>query len=112
MASESGLLILDDLMVKGGEDKELLAFFTKHSHDQNITVLYFFQDMLPPGKYAKSISKNAHSVIAFKNPRDQLAMRNFLLRAFATCWQDLMDVYQKVTERLFGYVVLVFTTCQ
>ena len=103
---KGGLLVLDDLMVEGGEDKELLDLFTKHSHHQNITVLYFCQDMFPPGKYTKSISRNAHYVIAFKNPRDQLGMRNLLLQAFPTCWQDMMGVYQKVTERPFGYTVL------
>ena len=103
---KGGLLVLDDLMVEGGEDKELLDLFTKHSHHQNITVLYLCQDMFPPGKYAKSISRNAHYVIAFKNPRDQLGMRNLLLQAFPTCWQDMMDLYQKVTERPFGYTVL------
>ena len=35
--------------------------------------------MFPPGKYAKSISRNAHYVIAVKNPRDQLGVRNLLL---------------------------------
>ena len=44
--------------------------------------------LFPPGKYANSISKN------------------LLLQAFPTCWQDMMDVYQKVTERPFGYTVL------
>ena len=98
--------MLDDLMAEGGEDKELLDLFTKHSHHQNITVLYLCQDMFPPGKYAKSISRNAHYIVAFKNPRDQLGMRNLLLQAFPTCWQGMMDVYQKVTERPFGYMVL------
>ena len=36
---KGGLLVLDDLMVKGGENKDLLDLFTKHSHHQNITVL-------------------------------------------------------------------------
>ena len=93
-------------MVEGGEDKELLDLFTKHSHHQNITVLYLCQDMFPPGKYAKCISRNAHYIVAFKNPRDQLGMKNLLLQAFPTCWEDMMDVYQKVTERPFGYTVL------
>ena len=101
-----GLLVLDNLMVEGGEDKELLDLFTKHSHHQNITVLYLCQDMFPPGKYAKCISRNAQYIVAFKNPRDQLGMKNLLLQAFPTCWQDMMDVYQKVTERPFGYTVL------
>ena len=103
---KGGLLVLDDLMAEGGDDKELLDLFTKHSHHQNITVLYLCQDMFPPGKYAKSISRNAHYIIAFKNPRDQLGIRNLLLQAFPTYWQDVMDVYQKVIERPFGYMVL------
>ena len=103
---KGGLLVLDDLMYEGGEDKELLDLFTKQSHHQNITVLYLCQDMFPPGKYAKSISRNAHYIVAFKNPRDKLGMKNLLLQAFPTCWQDMMDLYQKVTERPFGYTVL------
>jgi len=93
-------------MAEGGEDKALLDLFTKHSHHQNITVFYLCQDMLPPGKYAKSISRNAHFIVAFKNPNYQLGMKNLLLQAFSTCWQDMMDAYQKVTERPIGYTVL------
>ena len=66
--------------------------------------MYLFQDMLPPGKYSKSISRNAYYIVAFKNSRDQLGMRNVLLQAFSTHWQDVMDVYRKATERPFGYV--------
>ena len=74
--------MLDDLMIDGGEDKKLLDLFTKHSYHQNITVLYLCQDMFPPGKYAKSISRNAHYIVAFKQPRDQLGMKNLLLQVF------------------------------
>ena len=62
--------------------------------------------MFPPGKYAKSISRNAHYVIAFKNPRDRLGVRNLLLQAFPTYWRDVMDVYKKVIAGQFGYMVL------
>jgi len=102
---KGGLLMLDDLMAEGGEDKGLSDLFTKHSHHQNITVLYLCQDMFPPRKYTKSISRNTHYIEAFKNPREQLGMRNLLLQAFPTYWQDMMDVYQKVTEQPFGYMV-------
>ena len=95
-------------MVEGGDDKELLDLFTKCSHHQNVTVLYLCQDMFPPGKYTKSISRNTHYVIAFKNLWDQLGMKNLLLQAFPTCWQDMMDVYRKMTEWWFGYMVLDF----
>lgn len=79
---DGGLLVMDDLMTEGGDDKEVLDLFTKHSHHRNITVIYICQDMSPPGKYAKSISRNAHYVVAFKNPRDQLGFKHLLLQAF------------------------------
>jgi len=83
MFPNGGLLVLDDLMAEGGNDKRVLDLFTKHSH-QNVTVLYLCQDMFPPGKYARSISRNAHYIIAFKNRRDELGMRNLLLQTFPT----------------------------
>ena len=98
--------MLDDLMAEGGNDKRVLDLFTKHSHHQNVTVLYLCQDMFPPGKYAKSISRNAHYIVAFKNPQDQLRMRNLLLQPFPTHWQVLQDTFQRLTERPFGYMVL------
>ena len=101
-----GLLVLDDLMEEGGHDKRVLDLFTKHSHHRNITVLYLCQDMFPPGKYAKSISRNAHYVAAFKNPRDQLGFRNLVLQAFPSRWKDVQERFQSVTERPFGYMLL------
>ena len=101
-----GLLVMDDLMTEGNNDKTVLDIFTKHSHHRNITVLYLCQDMFPPGKFAKSISRNAHYIVAFKNPRDQLGIRNVLLQAFPRRWQQVLDVFRRVTSRPFGYLVL------
>ena len=98
---KGGLLMLGYLMAEGGEDKELLDLFTKHSHHQKLTVLYLCQDMFPPGKYAKTISRNAHYIIALKNPIDQLGIRNLLLQAFSTYWGDVMYMYQKVIDVKF-----------
>ena len=93
-------------MAEGGNDKQVLDLFTKHSHHQNVTVLYLCQDMFPPGRYAESISRNAHFIVAFKNPRDQLGMKNLLLQAFPTQWQVLQDTFQRLAKRPFGYMVL------
>ena len=82
LLAKGGLLVLDNQIEEGSEDKELLDLFTKHSHHQNITVLYLCQDTFPPGKYAKSISRNAHYIIAFKNPEGQLGMKKFTASSF------------------------------
>ncbi|CAH3036524.1 unnamed protein product [Pocillopora meandrina] len=36
-----GLVIRDDLMAEGENDTKTLDLFPKHSHHQNITVMYF-----------------------------------------------------------------------
>ena len=103
---EGGVLVLDNLMDEGGNDKGVLDLFTKHSHHQNITMIYLCQDLFPNGKFAKTISRNAHYIVAFKNPGDQLGMRNLLLQSFPTRWQEVMETFRKVTDRPFGYMLL------
>lgn len=101
---KGGLLVLDDLMVEGGNDKEVLDLFTKHSHHRNITVVCLRQDMFLPGKYFKSISRNSHHIVTFRNPRNQLGMRNVSSQAFPQKWQEVMNVYRKTTERPFLFL--------
>ena len=101
-----GVLVLDDLMDEGSHDKRVLDLFTKHSHHQGVTVLYLCQDMFPAGRYAKSISRNAHYIVAFKNPRDQLGVRNVMLQSFPTTWKDTLETFHQATTRPYGYLVL------
>ena len=98
-----GVMVLDDLMNEGSNDKCVLDLSTKRSHHQNVTVIYSCQDMFPVGKYAKSISPNAHYIVAFKNPRDQLGVRNVLLQSFPT---TCLETFHQATTRPYGYLVL------
>ena len=101
-----GVLVMDDLMDEGGNDKRVLDIFTKDSHHNDITVLYLCQDVFPIGKYAKTISRNAHYVVAFKNPRDQLGVRNLVLQAFPSEWEEVLKVYREATHKPYGYLLL------
>ena len=104
---EGGILILDDLMNEGGSDKNVLDLFTKDSHHQKITVIYLCQDLFPNGKFAKPISRNAHYIIAFKIPRDQLGLRNLLQQSFPTQFREVLDTFRHVNnERPFAYMCL------
>ena len=75
-----------------GQDKRVLDLFTKDSHHRNITVLYLTQDLFPPGKFSKTINRNAHYIVAFKNPRDQTGIRTILLQAFPDRWRRLAPI--------------------
>ena len=103
---KTGVMILDDLMEEGGNDKRVLDLFTKDSHHRNITVFYLTQDLFPPGKFAKTINRNAHYGIAFKNPRDRTGMRNLVLQAFPERWKKVMEVFETCTQQPFGYLML------
>ena len=93
-------------MDEGGNDKRVLDLFTKPSHHQTITAIYLCQDLFPNGKFTKNISHNAHYIVVFKNPRDQLGLHNLLLQLFPMQWLEVIDKFRKVMERPFGYMLL------
>ena len=61
------------------------------------------QDMFPKGKHAKTISRNAHYIVAFKNPRDQLGVRIPMQQAFPQDFKEVLNVYrERETLRVFN----------
>ena len=103
---DHGILILDDLMEESGSDKRVLDLFTKDSHHRGITALYITQNLFPPGKFAKTINRNAHYMICFKSPRDKTGIRNLLLQVYPEKWRQVLQLFLKLTSRPFGYVML------
>ena len=95
-----GVLVLDDLMEEGAQDKRVLDLFTKDSHHRNITVLYLTQ------LFSKTINRNAHYIVAFKDPRDQTGIRTILLQAFPDRWHQVLHLFKRVTSCPFGYLML------
>ena len=100
------VLVLDDFMEEEGQDQRVLDLFTKDSDHRKITVLYLTQDLFPPGKFSKTINRNAHYIVAFKNPRDQTGIRTILLQAFPDRWRQVSNLCKCVTLRPFGYLML------
>ena len=103
--SNGGILVLDDLMREGSDDTRVLDLFTKDSHHRRITVIYMTQDMFPKGIFAKTVSRSAHYIIAFKNPRDQLGVRILTQQAFPQEFKGVLNVYRDATERPYGYLM-------
>ena len=98
--------MLDDLMEESGNNKHVLELFTKDSHYRRITVIYLIQYLFPPGKHSKTISRNAHYIMAFTNPRDQTGIQILMRQMFPTHWRDSLEVYNKATSRPFGYLMI------
>ena len=89
-------------MEESGSDKRVLDLFMKDSHH----ALYITQDLFPPGKFAKTINRNAHYVICFKSPRDKTGIRHLLLQVYPEKWRQVLKLFLKLTSRPFGYFML------
>ena len=103
---KGGILVMDDMMAEAGDDKAVVDIFTRHSHHRNITTIYLCQDLFPGGNYSKTISRNAHYVVIFKNPRDKTGVRAIMLQAFPDNFRNAMDAFKIATKRPYGYLVL------
>ena len=93
-------------MDEEGNDKRVLDLFTRESHHRNIVVLYLCQDLFPSGKYAKTISRNTHYIIVFKNLRDQSGFRALTMQAFPSLWRQVLRFFETCRERPYGYIMM------
>ena len=104
---QGGILVMDDLMSEGGDDKDILNLFTQYSHHLNVTVFYLCQDMFLKGKYAKTISRNAQYIVVFKNPRDNVALRTLFMQMYPNKrWCPVMETYNQCAQRPFGNLAI------
>lgn len=67
--------------------------------------IYMTQDMFPEGKFSKTISRNAHYIIAFINPVDQSGVRILTQQAFPQEFKDVLNVYRESIERPYRYLL-------
>ena len=51
-------------------DQWVASLFTIKSHHKNISVMYIVQNLFHRGKYHRTISRNAHYMVLFKNLTD------------------------------------------
>lgn len=84
------LVIIDDLM--RDTNAEVVDLFTKGSHHFNVSLMYVTQNIFSQGKGRRTISLNAHYIVAFKNPRDRIQIQTL---ARQVCPQNSQYIYKK-----------------
>jgi hypothetical protein len=89
------VVVLDDLMDQIVSNKEVLHYVTVMSHHRNITLIMMFQNIYPPGKYARTISLNCHYLVLFNNARDKLQVMNLGRQIMPGKTGFYMDAYEK-----------------
>lgn len=95
------LVILDDLMRETNSD--IVDLFTKGSHHFNVSIMYVTQNIFNQGKGRRTISLNAHYIVAFKNPRDRVQIQTLSRQVCPENSKYIQEAYKDATDE--GYLV-------
>jgi ABC-type dipeptide/oligopeptide/nickel transport system ATPase component len=99
------VLVIDDLFMESGREKDLTNIFTRTARHRELFVIFITQNLFQNGMRSRNLS--THYLVVFKNPRDSLTistigrqMGNFPLR----------EVFEDATHnKPYGYIFIDFT---
>lgn len=97
------LVIIDDLMRETNSD--IVDLFTKGSHHFNASIMYVTQNIFNQGKGRRTISLNAHYIVAFKNPRDRVQIQTLSRQVCPDNNKYIQEAYKDATDEAFGYLL-------
>lgn len=102
------LVIIDDHMDCADMEKEVVKFFIKRVHHENLSCAYMVQNLYHASKLHRTISLNANYLWIGANRRAADQIRTLAVQVFPGRHKFLQDVYDDVTSRPYGYLFLDF----
>ena len=101
------LLIIDDLQTTDSSiGRRITDTFTKHSHHQDMDVIYLVQNLFTNTPHHRTCNLNSQYLIVFKNPRDKLQISCLSRQVFPEDNKFLMTCYKEASARPHGYLFL------
>lgn len=105
--SANTVVLLDDLMVETENDPQIATLFTKMRH-KNVSTIFLVQNFYFKSKYMTTVTRNAHYLVLFENPRDTGMIKTLGYQAFPDNPKFLPDAFRQATEKPYGYLFLDF----
>ena len=102
---QNTLIILDDMMVEMESDKRIAAMFTKMRH-KNVSTIFLVQSLSFKSKYMTTVTRNAHYLVIFENPRDASMVTTLGRQVYPENSKFLPDAFKQATEKRYGYLFL------
>jgi hypothetical protein len=102
----NNFLILDDLMNDGLNSDIVCNLFSRGSHHLNLSVILISQNLFHQGKNSRTISRNCHYIIYFKNPRDVAQIEHFARQMYPKKSGVLLEACQDATAKPYGYLLI------
>ena len=102
----NSVIILDDLMSQVVDDKNVLNLFTVGSHHRKNSVIFLTQNIYEKGKYARTISLNAHYFVLFKYRRDQEQILHLARQIYPGETKCFKEVFDLATSEKYGFLIV------
>jgi len=102
------LVIIDDLL-NDVYSKQVCDLFTRGSHQTNISVILFTQNLFHHGRYCRDISLNAKYLVALKNVRNKKQFTYLAQQVYPEGSLGLYNAYLYATQRPHAYLILDLT---
>ena len=106
--SKPSCVICDDLLLDA--NKEVASAFILGSHHKKISLFFITQNLFPNSETFRIMSKNAHFVVAFRNPRNQRQIFTLARQVFVGKDVDrILAAYKRIQDQPRGFILLSFS---
>ncbi len=102
---QNTLVVLDDMMLEMENDKRLATMFTKMRH-KNVSTIFLVQNLYFKSKYMTTVTRNAHYLVIFENPRDASMISTLGRQVYPENAKFLPDAFKQATAKPYGYLFL------
>lgn len=100
------IIILDDLMQRISESKDMANLFSRYCHHKRWTTIMITQNIFHSGRHGRTISLNTHIFVLFANKRDVQQIHRIARQFYPINWRAMVEVYKDVTDqRPYSYLV-------
>lgn len=100
------IIVLDDLMDKLDKSPYVQKLFTAGTHHDKQSVIVLTQDYYVQGQICKTLRKNAHYVVLFKDPGDSAQVQQMSWRMFPRNRKYLLDAFMLATIEPHSYLLI------
>ena len=100
--SATHMVIFDDMLEDKDEEKIKLRF-TRKGHHRNASVVYITQNLFQQSKYSRTISLNAHYLVLFQIPRDNMQIKVLANQLSAP---HMIHAFNDATSIPHGYLLV------
>lgn len=100
------IIVIDDLLIDGCDNTDLLKMFCIGSHHNNVTIIFLVQNIFHKGKVMRTLSLQCHYIILFKNRRDESQVEALGRQIFPRQMAYFRQSYSIATKSRYSYLLI------